>query len=418
MSAASPASPASPPFPPDGPDGRIDSAYAWVRVFASLAILTVGFGGLYSIVVALKPVAADLDATRGGVSFAYAALFIGFGLGGIFMGWWSDRVGLMWPTLVGSIALAGGLFLAGHATSVLELVLAFGVLVGFFGMATMMVPLVANVTHWFDRRRGIAVSVVISGSYIAGTAWPPILQLGIDEAGWRETWTRVGMVCLVVMAPLSLLLRPRLRTPVSAGAGGGRSRRALGFTPATMQCLLCSAGLGCCIAMATPQAHIVAHATDLGYSAAHGARMLSLIFFTGFVSRIVYGWVSDRIGGLRTLAFGSLGQGVTIACFLPSDGLAALYAACALFGLSQGGIVPSYALILRRYFAAGEVGWRLGWVMLFTMLGMASGGWLAGVLFDLTGTYATAFAAAVAVNALHLLIAGLFLARSRDPAFA
>ena len=404
------------PTPPQ--DERVDSAYAWVRVFASLAILSVGFAGLYSIVVALKPVAADLGTTRGGVSFAYAVLFAGFGFGGILMGWWSDRVGVMWPTLVGSAAIAAGLFLAGHAAALWEIVLAFGLLVGFFGMSTMMVPLVANITHWFDRRRGIAVSVVISGSYIAGTLWPPILQFGIDQVGWRETWTRVGIACFLIMAPLSLLLRARLRPAGDAAAPRTRSRRALGFTPATMQCLLCSAGLGCCIAMATPQAHIVAHATDLGHPAAHGARMLSLIFFTGFVSRIVYGWVSDRIGGLRTLLLGSAGQGVTIACFVPVDGLAALYVVCALFGLSQGGIVPSYALILRRYFAAGEVGWRLGWVMLFTMLGMAFGGWLAGLLFDLTGAYTVAFTAAVVINALHFLLAGLLLLRSRIPVFA
>ena len=367
----------------------------------------------------MKPVAIDLGATRGEVSFAYAVLFTGFGFGGILMGWWTDRVGIMWPTLVGSIAprvrvvpcrlrdlpvgdrarvrRTGGLLRDGDDDGASR----------------------RDITHWFDRRRGIAVSVVISGSYVAGTVWPPILQLGIDEVGWRETWIRVGIVCLLVMTPP--LPRP---PPTPPDAGGGRPwaarrrRHALGFTPTTMQCLLCSAGLGCCIAMATPQAHIVAHATDLGHSAAHGARMLSLIFFAGFVSRIVYGWVSDRIGGLRTLVLGSLGQGVTIACFIPVDGLVALYVACALFGLSQGGIVPSYALILRRYFAAGEVGWRLGWVMLFTMLGMAFGGWLAGILFDLTGTYATAFAGAVVVNVLHLLIAGLFLLRSRIPVFA
>ena len=300
---------AAAPRPPSPADERIDSAYAWVRVAASLTILTVGFGGLYSIVVALKPVAIDLGATRGEVSFAYAVLFTGFGFGGILMGWWTDRVGIMWPTLVGSIALASGLFLAGYATSLWEIVLAFGVLVGFFGMATMMVPLVANITHWFDRRRGIAVSVVISGSYVAGTVWPPILQLGIDEVGWRETWIRVGIVCLLVMTPLSLVLRPRLRMPVGAAAGRTRRRHALGFTPTTMQCLLCSAGLGCCIAMATPQAHIVAHATDLGHSAAHGARMLSLIFFAGFVSRIVYGWVSDRIGGSAPWCSARSGKG-------------------------------------------------------------------------------------------------------------
>ena len=403
---------------PKPQDARIDSAYAWVRVLASLAIMMVGFAGLYSIVVALRPVAADLDASRGGVAFAYAVLFVGFGFGGILMGWWSDRVGIMWPALTGSIAIASGMFVASQATALWEIVLAFGVLVGFLGMSTMMVPLVANITHWFDRRRGIAVSVVTSGSYLAGTIWPPILQIGIDEVGWRETWTRVGILCFLVMAPLSLLLRSRTSVPSDAAREGLRRRRALGFTPTTMQGLLCTAGLGCCIAMATPQAHIVAHATDLGHPAARGAEMLSIVFFAGFVSRLIYGWVSDRIGGLRILVLGSVGQAVTIACFIPIEGLVELYIACALFGLSQGGIVPSYALIVRRYFAPGEVGWRLGWVMLFTMLGMAFGGWVAGLLFDLTGTYTTAFAAAIVFNVLNLLIAGLFLLRSRIPVFA
>ena len=403
---------------PGPQDTRIDSAYAWVRVFASLAIMGVGFAGLYSIVVALKPVAADLGASRGGVSLAYAVLFTGFGFGGIVMGWWSDRIGTMWPVLAGSVAIAAGLLLAAQATSLWHIVLAFGLLVGFLGMSAIMVPLVANITHWFDRRRGIATSIVISGSYLAGTMWPPLLQIGIEEIGWRETWTRVGIGGFLVMVPLSLLLRPRLVLPSTGGRDGRRRRRALGFTPTSMQCLLCTAGLGCCIAMATPQAHIVAHATDLGHPAARGAEMLSLVFLGGLVSRVVYGWILDRIGGLRTLVLGSLGQMVTIALFIPVEGLIELYVVCALFGLSQGGIVPSYALIVRRYFLAGESGWRLGWIMLFTMLGMAFGGWLAGLLFDLTGTYATAFSAAIVFNVVNLLIASLFLLRSRIPVFA
>ena len=403
---------------PGSQDARIDSAYAWVRVLASLALMAVGFAGLYSIVVALKPVATDLGTSRGGVSFAYAVLFSGFGFGGILMGWWSDRVGIMWPALTGSIAIGSGLLLAGQASALWQIVFVFGLLVGFLGMSAIMVPLVADITHWFERRRGIATSVVISGSYLAGTIWPPLLQIGIDEVGWRETWTRVGILCLVVMVPLAGLLRSRSHVASGRSQDGTSRRRALGFTPTTMQCLLCTAGLGCCVAMATPQAHIVAHATDLGHPAARGAEMLSLVFFGGLVSRIVYGWISDRIGGLRTLILGSVGQAVTLALFIPIDGLIGLYVACALFGLSQGGIVPSYALIVRRYFRAGEAGWRLGWIMLFTMLGMAFGGWLAGVLFDFTGTYVTAFAVALVFNVVNFLIASLFLLRSRIPVFA
>ena len=405
---------AAPHFQP----ARVDSAYAWVRAFASVVLLTVGFSAVYSIVVGLKPVATDLGATRGGTSIAYAAVNLGFGLGGILMGWWSDRVGIIWSCLVGSIAISGGLFLAGHATHLWEIVLAFGVLIGFFGISGVMVPLLANITHWFDRRRGVAVSIVASGTYLAGTIWPPILQFGIDEVGWRETWIRVGILCFFVMTPLAFVLRPRVRVPREAPHRRRGRRQALGFPPATMQCLLCAAGFGCCVAMATPQAHMVAHATDLGYPALHGANLVSVVFFTGMLSRVVYGWITDRIGGLRTLILGSIGQTVTIAMFIPVDGLVGLYVVCALFGLSQGGIVPAYTIIIRRYFAPGDVGWRLGWVFLFTMIGMAFGGWFAGVLFDLTGSYTAAFAAAIGFNLLNFLVAGLFVVRSRIPVFA
>lgn len=410
-----PSTPPSPALP--APDPRIDSGYAWVRVAASLLLMTLGFSALYTIVVALKPVAADLGATRAGVSFAYAAMFIGFGFGGILMGWWSDRMGLLYPLVTGTILLSAGFLLAGRVTALWQLILVFGVLIGFGGISCTMGPLVANITHWFDRRRGIAVSIVISGSYVAGTVWPPIMQFGLDQMGWRDAWTGLGFLCLLTMLPLALVLRPGIRIAHDAAAGATR-RRPLGFAPSTVQYLLCAAGLGCCTAMAVPQVHIVAHATDLGHAAARGAEMLSLVFFSGLISRITYGWVSDRIGGLRTLALGSAGQMIMLMLFLPVEGLTALYVVCILFGLSQGGIVPSYTIIARSCFSAGEVGWRIGWILLFTMLGMAFGGWMAGVLFDLTGNYDAALIAGVLFNLANLLIVAVFLLRARTPAYA
>ena len=185
----------------------------------------------------------------------------------------------------------------------------------------------------------------------------------------------------------------------------------LGFSPGALQAILCLAGLACCVAMAMPQVHIVAYCGDLGYGPARGAEMLSMMLGFGLISRIASGFIADRIGGLATLLLSSVLQGVALLLYTFFDGLFSLYVISALFGLFQGGIVPMYAIIVREYFSPQEAGTRLGLVLMATLFGMAFGGWMSGVIFDLTGSYQAAFANGLMWNLVNVLIALWLLMR-------
>jgi MFS family permease len=393
-----------------------ESPYAWARLTAALALMTIGGSGMYGVTVALPAVQAEFGVLRSDASLPYTLTMVGFALGGILMGRLSDRFGVIVPVLIGGVTLGLGFIAAGNAGSLWQFALAHGVLIGFLGCSATFVPLVADTSLWFTRRRGIAVAICASGNYLGGALWPPVLQYFFDAIGWRQTYMAVGLFCMLTMVPLALALRRRppalVEAPGAASAATG-SERPLGFSPLALQNLLWIAGLACCAAMSMPQVHIVAYCGDLGYGAARGAEMLSLMLGFGILSRLASGWICDRIGGLRTLLLGSTLQAVALALFLPSDALGTLYVVSALFGLFQGGIVPSYAIIVREYFSPREAGARVGTVLMATLFGMALGGWMSGAIFDLTGSYKAAFVNGIAWNALNLAIVAWLLARAR-----
>jgi MFS family permease len=398
----------------------VESAYAWRRLAASLALSTIGGVGLWSVVVVLPAVQAEFGVARGSASLPYTATMLGFAFGGILMGRLADRFGIVVPLVVSSIALSLGYLLAAWSPGLAQFALVQGLVIGLLGSSVTFAPLVADVSHWFTRRRGMAVSICASGNYLAGTVWPPILQHFTATRGWRPTMVGVGVFCALTMLPLTLTLRRRSPVghgpaPAAAAAGTGRAH----LSPGRLQALLMVAGLGCCVAMSMPQVHIVAYASDLGYGVTHGARMLSVMLGLGVVSRLASGWIADRIGGVRTLLLGSALQCLTLALYLPFDGLAALYVVAALFGLSQGGIVPSYAIIVRESFAPREAGARIGAVVMATIVGMALGGWMSGAIFDMTGSYHAAFLNGIIWNLLNLGIALWLLGQPRRiPAIA
>lgn len=393
----------------------IESPYAWLRLAAALVLMTIGGSGMYAITVVLPRVQADFAVTRGDASLAYTLTMIGFGMGGVLMGRLADRRGPMLAVLLGAVGLGLGFIAAGLAPTILLFCLAQGLLVGLLGTSATFAPLVADTSRWFERRRGIALAICMSGNYTAGAVWPPILQWLIDGWGWRQAYVAVGVFCIVSMLPLALVLRRRAppQAPAAVAAGSTGSARPMGLPPAMAQALLCLAGVACCVAMSMPQVHIVAYCGDLGFGAARGAEMLSLMLGMGVVSRLVSGWISDRIGGLRTLMLGSILQGIALLMFLPAKGLVPLYLVSAMFGLFQGGIVPAYALIVREHFAPEQAGARVGTVLMATLLGMALGGWMSGAIFDWTGSYQAAFLNGIAWNALNLLIVGFLLLRVR-----
>ncbi len=396
-----------------------DSRYAVMRLVVTLLLMTVGSSGMYVVSVVLPSVQSEFGIARADASLPYTLLMIGFGIGGVAMGRLADRVGVMWPLLIGAVGLAVGYIACGLAPGIVAFTIAQGVFVGFLGSAAAFAPLVADTSLWFVKRRGIAVAVCASGNYVAGAIWPPIVQHFIETIGWRQTYIGLGIFCGVAMAGLALLMRPRppvatlAATPTTADPAVVNTLRPFGFSIGMAQGLLCVAGTACCVAMAMPQVHIVAYCGDLGYGAARGAQMLSLMLACGVASRLISGAICDRIGGLRTLLLGSALQGLALLLFLPFDGLASLYLISALFGLFQGGIVPSYAIIVREHFPASEAGARVGTVLMFTLLGMALGGWMSGKVFDLTGSYHAAFLNGIAWNLLNLGIAITLWMRTR-----
>jgi MFS family permease len=388
-----------------------ESPYAWLRLAASLAIMTVSGVGMYAAVVALPAIQAEFGVSRSDASLPYTVTMVGFGLGGILMGKLADRFGVMVPVLIGAVSLGLGFVAAANAANIWQFSLALGLLAGLLGTAAGFAPLIADTSLWFNRRRGIAVAICASGNYLGGASWPPVLQHFFDTSGWRATFTGVGMFIVVTMLPLAFVLRRRPPAPDASSAKTVEAKT-IRIPRRALLPLLCLAGVACCVAMSMPQVHIVAYCGDLGYPAARGAEMLSVMLGFGVVSRLISGWICDRIGGLRTLLLGSGLQGVALLLFLPFDSLASLYVVSAMFGLFQGGIVPAYAIIVREYFSPSEAGAKVGLVIMCTLLGMALGGWMSGLVFDLTGSYRAAFLNGIGWNLLNLTIAFYLLRKS------
>lgn len=390
----------------------IDGAPAWRRLALALTLSTVGGIGFWSVVVTLPAIELDFGVDRGGASLPYLVTLMGFAGGGILMGRLADRFGITLPVMLGGVMLGFGYFASATAETYWQFLAAQGLLIGLLGSSATFGPLVAEVSLWFRRRRGFAVAVVACGNYLSGAIWPPLMQYGIDTLGWRETHMVIGVICVVTIVPMALLLRQR--APIDPKAGPTAPQGATSTAPPEpsllarpkgLQALLVIAGMACCIAMATPQVHIVAYCGDLGYGAKRGAEMLSVMLGFGVASRLMFGAIADKIGGLGALMVSSGLQMVALFFYLPFDGLTSLFVVSSLFGMAQGGIVPSYALIVRDYYPASQAATRISLVLMATVAGMALGGWMAGEIFDMTGSYRSAFINGIAWNVLNLSIA-------------
>ncbi|MDF3074866.1 MAG: transporter [Alphaproteobacteria bacterium] len=405
----------------DAPAWHRHRHYPILRLITSLAIATVGNVGMYIVVVVLPDVQAQFGIARTGASLPFTWTMIGFGLGGVAMGPLVDRYRITRPVMLGAVFLGSGMFLASQADSVIV----FGIasfLIGI-GCSANFAPLVADISLWFDRRRGIAVALVASGNYLSGAIWPPIIQAMVADHGWQFAYQFCAVFCFVLVCALSLLLRPVPpilavhATPTAAQAQAARitadADRPLGMHPNVLQGLLLLAGISCCVAMSMPQVHIVALCADLGYGTARGAQMLSVMLACGIVSRLVFGWISDYIGGAATLFLSASLQAVALALFLPNQSLDILFVVSALFGLFQGGIVPSYALIVRQYFRPEQAATRVGLAIAATLLGMALGGWASGAIFDWTSSYDAAFVHGIAWNLITVFISGMLIVLHR-----
>ncbi|WP_197917442.1 MFS transporter [Thiosulfatihalobacter marinus] len=394
----------------------LDSRYSWLRLGITLAIALVGNVGMWAVVVVMPAVQSEFGIDRADAALPYTLTMVGFALGNFAIGRAVDRWGISVALSAAAVLIAASFGLAAASPTVLMLSLAHFFL--GFGTAASFGPLIADISLWFQRRRGIAVAVAASGNYLSGAVWPVLLSGVLAGYGWRAVFGVLAGLTLVVMIPLARALRrPVPLASVEAQAAAQLARRGPApFRPVTLQRLLGLAGIGCCVAMSMPQVHIVSLSVDLGYGQAAGARMLSLMLMGGVVSRLVSGFLADRLGGVVTLLIGAVLQCAALFLFLPFDGLVPLYVISLIFGLSQGGIVPAYAIVVREYMPAREAGARVGFVMMATILGMALGGWMTGWIYDMTGSYQWAFLNGIAWNVMNIGIITIILMRGRSRA--
>jgi MFS family permease len=397
----------------------VETRTSWVVASVVLVVMAVAFGGPWITIVALKNIAAEVNGERSIPAFAGALMWIGSGLGGIFMGRVAERLGIRFTVLFGSAMIAVGLAISTLGAS-WPLYIGHGLFMGFLGIAGINAPFYIYVSQWFDRRRGSALALISSGSYLAGALWPPIFAHTIAAVGWRETmWYFAAFELLLIVPAAVVALPPPPKTVHHAVASGTahETKAVMGWPPNLVFALQMGAIFTCCIPMSMPQAHLVALCSDLGISAAHGAAMVSVLLAAAFMSRQIWGVISDRIGGLYTMLAGSALQAIGMGSFLLTQDEIGLFTVAALFGLGFSGLVPANVLASRELFPAGDAYWRMPTLLLFSGWGMAGGGWLAGIIYDHYGYYAPAFATGLGINMINFLIVATLALRKRQTAF-
>ena len=390
-----------------------DSLYSWTRLFIALLLATVGNIGMWVVVIVLPDIQQEFKIDRGTASIPFALTMVGFAIGNWVMGHVVDRYGITKTIILAATVNTAGYIAAMYVNNVYSL----SILQFFIGLGTAAAfgPLIADTSHWFLKRRGIAVALIASGNYFSGAIWPPLFNNTLQSDGWRDVYWILALSTVFIMIPLSFLLAKKIseETARISDAASSDKRQNVTISPKTLTILLSIAGIGCCVAMSMPQVHIVAFCIDLGFGPAVGAEMLSLMLIGGIISRLINGMLADKLGGVYTLLIGSTLQCIALFLYLPFDGLVSLYIVSLVFGLSQGGIVPSYAIIIREYLPGVDAGTRVGFVMMCTIMGMAIGGWMSGWIYDLTGSYAAAFWNGIVWNFLNIAIVLFLITRNR-----
>ena len=390
-----------------------DSLYSWTRLFIALLLATVGNIGMWVVVIVLPDIQQEFKIDRGTASIPFALTMVGFAIGNWVMGHVVDRYGITKTIILAATVNTAGYIAAMYVNNVYSL----SILQFFIGLGTAAAfgPLIADTSHWFLKRRGIAVALIASGNYFSGAIWPPLFNSSLQSDGWRDVYWILALSTVFIMIPLSFLLAKKIseETARISDAASSYKRQNVSISPKALTILLSIAGIGCCVAMSMPQVHIVAFCIDLGFGPAVGAEMLSLMLIGGIISRLINGLIADKLGGVYTLLIGSTLQCIALFLYLPFDGLVSLYIVSLVFGLSQGGIVPSYAIIIREYLPGADAGTRVGFVMMCTIMGMAIGGWMSGWIYDLTGSYAAAFWNGIVWNFLNIAIVLFLITRNR-----
>tara|TARA_A200000113_G_scaffold181437_1_gene167410 strand:- start:1077 stop:2288 length:1212 start_codon:yes stop_codon:yes gene_type:complete len=379
-----------------------DSLKSWIRLILLFSLGITGTVGMWSVVVVMPAIESDFNIDRGKASLLYATTMVGFGLGNFLIGKIIDKYGLKLPIIVATLILVISYLIGTISTEFWHLL----ILQIFMGTAaaTFFGPSMADIGNFFEKRRGLAVAIIASANYVAGAFWPLIISYFLETMTWKDVYLYIALICIIIMIPISFFLKNNISQNESDITTEASNSKLTNLSPSALQTLLILAGIGCCLAMAMPQVHIVALCVERGFGLSIGAEILAVMLFSGMISRVGFGYLSDKIGPVYTLFIGSLLQMISLVFFLPFDSQLSLYIVSLMFGLSQGGIVPAYAMIVRKYLPLKEVGERVGLVIMATIVGMGLGGWMSGEIFDITQSYKLAFVNGIFWNFTNLLI--------------
>ena len=383
---------------------REDSGLAWIRLSLVFILCALGFIGMWSVVMILPSIESEFQITRSSVTIPYVVTMFGFGIGNIIIGKFSDRYGIQKPVIFGFIILISLYFISAlsknfYILSIIQFGLGFSSAV-FFG------PMMNDISYFFNRNRGLAVSITASAQHFAGAMWPFFLTFLLSEQKWREAHLLIAFVCIIFVPILCFVIfRINYDKKFFVNKLDKLNKKVqIPFSNNGFQKLLMIASIGCCVGMSTPQVHIIPLCLDQGLTIITGGKILSIMLFCAVLSRIIFGYISDIIGPLKTLLIGSTLQMITLILFIPFNTLTGLYVVSILFGLSQGGIVPSYALIVRKYLPNKDAAERIGLIIFFTIIGMSIGGWMSGKIYDYTYSYTLGFLNSIIWNLFNVMI--------------
>lgn len=384
-----------------------DSQQAWFRLAIIFTMSVIGTAGMWSVVIILPNIQSEFALDRAASTYPYVATMFGYGIGNVIIGRMLDRIGIKKP-----IIFALSLLVASYILSIFVRDVFFLSIIQFFlgfSAAAFFGPMMADISNYFYRRKGLAVSLVASGQHLCGAIWPFLIKDFLLDGDWRNAHLFIAIVCSILIPILFYLLgnkKPKidLNQNLSSRREDINSKVKLSISNKRVQVLLMFAGVFCCVAMSMPQVHIVPLCIDNGYGLAVGTEILSFMLFAAVASRVIFGFLSDKIGPIQTLLLGSSLQAISLTMFLPFNSQLSLYIVAIFFGLSQGGIVPIYAVIISKFLPSNEVAERVGLLIFATIVGMSLGGWLSGEIYDFTKSYKLAFINGIFWNIINLCI--------------
>jgi MFS family permease len=384
-----------------------DSRQAWIRLVIIFMMSVIGTAGMWSVVIILPNIQNEFELDRAASTYPYVATMFGYGIGNVIIGRMLDKIGIKKPIIFALLLLVTSYLISFFAINVFWLSL-IQFFLGF-SAAAFFGPMMADISNYFFKRKGLAVSLVASGQHLCGAIWPFLIKGFLLEGDWRNAHLFIALVCSILIPILFCFLGNKLpkmniKQKSTTQDEDINSKVNLSISNRQIQILLMIAGVLCCVAMSMPQVHIVPLCIDNGYGLAVGTEILSFMLFAAVASRVIFGFLSDKIGPIQTLILGSSLQAISLTMFLPFNSQLSLYIVAICFGLSQGGIVPIYAVIISKFLPSNEVAERVGWLIFATIIGMSLGGWLSGEIYDFTNSYRLAFINGIFWNIINLCI--------------